>query len=332
MKDTSQTSGLKCPIHNTEHSLNECRGFRKWSMTERKRFFKDHKLCFKCCVSNSHISKDCTVAIKCDQKHANALYSEDQPEAKFQPSQSMKVQGGENARPLCTEICGSGFSGRSCGKLLLTRVYRADSPQKCITLYALLDDQSNRTLARSDLFDMMEIPESDSLQYTLSTCAGRSSASGRKSSNLIVESLDGTFSIELPTVIECNQIPTDRQEIPTPDIIRHYKHLRDVNLAPQHEDANILLLIGRDLPEVHRILDQRTGPRATPFAQRLRLGWVVIGNVCLGKTRPPSILANVNKTVLENGRPTIFNSCDHRLTLDEKHVRDDIGRKVFVHV
>ena len=330
----SPTTNSKCPIHNMNHSLNQCRGFRKWSMTERKQFLRDHNICFKCCVSDSHVSKDCKVTVKCSicgsHKHSNALHPESQLETELQSSQSTKTQGGEKVQPLCTEVCGKGFSGRSCGKLLLTRVYRADSPQKSIKLYALLDDQSNRTLARSDLFDMMQIPESDSLQYTLSTCSGRSCTSGRKASGWIVESLDGTFSTTLPTVIECNQIPTDRQEIPTPDVTRHYEHLRDVNLPAADDDASILLLIGRDLPEVHHILDQRTGPRSTPFAQKLHLGWVVIGNVCLGKTHPPSVYANVNRTVLENGRPTIFESCERKLTLDEKQSGEDIGHGVFV--
>ena len=161
------------------------------------------------------------------------MTSEGQPGTKFQPSQSLKIQGREYARPLCTEICGSEFEGRSCGKLVITHVYRADASQKYIKLYALLDDQSYQTLARSELFSTVQIPESDSLQYTLSTCARRSSVSGRKASGLIIQSLDGKFRTKLPTGIECNQITTDRQEIPTPDVIRHYRHLRDVNLPPQ---------------------------------------------------------------------------------------------------
>ena len=41
------------------------------------------------------------------------------------------------------------------------------------------------------------------------------------------------------------------------------------------------------------------------LAQKLRLGWDAIGNF----THQPHVLANVNKTILENGRPTIFDTC-----------------------
>ena len=57
--------------------------------------------------------------------------------------------------------------------------------------------------------------------------------------------------------------------------------------------------------------------------------WVVISNVCLGKTHPQRVLANMNKTILEKGRPTILDACEHRLAVDVKHVKHDIGHDVL---
>lgn len=37
-----------------------------------------------------------------------------------------------------------------------------------------------------------------------------------------------------------------------------------------------------DLPEVHHVRDKRIRTRNAPFAQRLNLGWVVVGDMCLG--------------------------------------------------
>lgn len=70
--------------------------------------------------------------------------------------------------------------------------------------------------------------------------------------------------MELPMVTECNDIPDDRSEIPTPDVIRHQPHLRDVPIPALNPDAKILLLIGRDLAEAHHVKDQRIGARNTP--------------------------------------------------------------------
>lgn len=47
------------------------------------------------------------------------------------------------------------------------------------------------------------------------------------------------------------------------------------------EEAPIHLLIGRDLGEAHHVQEQRTGPIRTQCAQRLTLGWVIVGEACL---------------------------------------------------
>ena len=49
-----------------------------------------------------------------------------------------------------------------------------------------------------------------------------------------------------------------------------------------------MILLGRDVPEVHHIYDQITGPVGSPFAQKLPLGWVVVGDLCLNKMRRPN--------------------------------------------
>ena len=69
------------------------------------------------------------------------------------------------------------------------------------------------------------------------------------------------------------------------------------NLEPLDENAEILLLIGRDAIEAHHILDQVVGPTNSPFAQRLKLRWVVVGEMCLGSSHKP-VDASVCKTYL----------------------------------
>lgn len=78
---------------------------------------------------------------------------------------------------------------------------------------------------------------------------------------VILKSLNGTES-ELPTLIECNSIPRDKEEIPTPEMARTFPHLSDIaNQIPQlDENAAIHLLIGRDAPELLKVRDFRNGP------------------------------------------------------------------------
>jgi hypothetical protein len=96
------------------------------------------------------------------------------------------LQGGEPQQSLCTDICGPGFSGKSCGKAVLFLVYPLDAPENSCVVCALLDDQRNRNLARSQLFDMMCVPKQQSVQYILSTCAGRSTVIGRQICRIVV--------------------------------------------------------------------------------------------------------------------------------------------------
>ncbi len=98
----------------------------------------------------------------------------------------------------------------------------------------------------------------------------------------MLESLDGRT--KLPTLIECDMLPDYRTEIPSPEVARHYPHLRPVeNQIPAVDpDAPVLLLLGRDILRVYKVREQIHGPNDAPYAQRLDLGWVIVGELCLG--------------------------------------------------
>jgi hypothetical protein len=78
---------------------------------------------------------------------------------------------------------------------------------------------------------------------------------GRRATGYVVESWDGTSCHTLPTVIECNNIPNDASEIPTPEVAKLHSHLNSIadKIPPFVPDGNILLLIGRDLIDVHHV-------------------------------------------------------------------------------
>lgn len=59
--------------------------------------------------------------------------------------------------------------------------------------------------------------------------------------------------MELPTVTECNDIPDDCSEIPSPGLISHQPQMCYLPITEINPDAQILLLIGRDLPEAHHV-------------------------------------------------------------------------------
>ena len=164
------------------------------------------------------------------------------------------------------------------------------------------------------------------IEYTLSSCAGKIKTAGRKISGLVVESLDKNVTLNLPALIECSQVPDVRTEIATPYIAFYYPHLNDIaeNIPPVDDNAHILWLIGRDVIEAHHVLDQRIGPRNSPYAKRLPLGWAIIGETCLGNIHQQETV-NVNKTNL-TGRPSVFQQCTNNVNTNENVLNSDTLR------
>lgn len=137
---------------------------------------------------------------------------------------------------------------------------------------------------------------------------------------LCVKSFDGSDTLNLPELIECNSIPSARHEIPTPDVAQAYPHLCHIasSITPLDHEAKIELLIGRDIPQVHHVLDQVIGDKAQPFAQRLLFGWVIIGEVCIGQVHAPREV-NVRKTqILNDGRCSTFPLCPYNISVKSR--------------
>ena len=86
-------------------------------------------------------------------------------------------------------------------------------------------------------------------KFLLSTCSAelKQLKYGRRVYGLIAHSIAGEQSM-LPTLVECDHIPRDKSEIPTPEIAREFSHLKKIadQIPPLDQDANIELLIGRD--------------------------------------------------------------------------------------
>ncbi len=179
-------------------------------------------------------------------------------------------------------------------------------------MYAILDEQSNRSLARSEFFEIFKI-SGISYSYTLKTCSGCSETAGRRASGYTVESVDKKMSIE------CNQIPNVRTEIPTPEAAYHHAHLKRIadKILPLDQDAEILLLLGRDILQVHKVREQISGPGDAPFAQRLDLGWVVVGDVCLGGAHRTQEVRSYKTAILENGRTSYLQPCNNQIRVKE---------------
>lgn len=115
----------------------------------------------------------------------------------------------------------------------------------------------------------------------------------------------GGVAADLPILIECSNIPQDKREIPTPEMARRFPHLQDIanEIPPLDETADIHLLIGRDAPELLKVREFKNGLKGTPWAQKLSLGWTIIGQMCLDLVGGPTHVL-VRRTNLLSASPT----------------------------
>ncbi|KAK5853507.1 hypothetical protein PBY51_014653 [Eleginops maclovinus] len=316
----------ECPIHRKPHPLKRCRTFRSKAIEERKAYLKENRICFKCCGSTQHMAKDCRVPIKCaecnSERHIAALHPG--PPVFNDSAVTEKEESGEPDEDTpavtskCTEICGNADSPRSCAKICLVKAYPAGRKEKAVKMYAVLDEQSNKSLAKTEFFNLFGLKASPA-PYTLKTCAGTTETSGRRVNNFTLESMDGKLQLPLPTLIECDMVPDDRFEIPSPDIAKHHPHLQRVaqRILDVDPNAPILLLLGRDILRVHKVREQVNGPHNAPYAQRLDLGWVIVGDVCLGTVHKPAEVNVYKANVLQNGRTSFLHPCPNNIQVKE---------------
>lgn len=141
-------------------------------------------VCFRCCVSTSHLARDCRTPLKCreceSERHSTAMHpgpvswtsnpvGQEHTEQESEKEEDLSDSAAINWQ--CTGVCGTNQSARSCSTICLVKVYKKNQPQHAVSMYAILDDQSNCSLARSEFFDFFDI-QTNPHPYSLSTCAG----------------------------------------------------------------------------------------------------------------------------------------------------------------
>ena len=278
-----ETKTKHCPYHERDgHHLQGCKAFSAKPLEERTEWIKDARLCFRC-FSPNHVASRCNTPVQCaicgDKRHSAVLHKEKRPPSKPE---------NETVNPKCTVLCGP-TGGVSCSKTLLVDVYSRRNPHLTKRVYAIVDEQSNSSLITSELADDLGA-DGPLEKYFLSTCSGEKEEKyGRRVAGITVRSLSGA-EFAVPTLTECDTIPQDKREIPTPDMARSFPHLKAIahEIPPINETAKIHLLLGRDAPELLKVREFRNGPKGAPWAQRLALGWTISGQMCLDFASGPA--------------------------------------------
>ena len=193
---------------------------------------------------------------------------------------------------------------------MLVDVFTEDNPNAVHRAYAIVDEQSNASMITPNLADLLEV-DTPKEKYLLSTCSSaKETKYGRRVSGIMVKSLNGTV-VRLPKLIECDHIPQEKNEIPTPSMMKNFPPLHDITneIPPLDDDAKIEILLGRDAPELLKVCEFRNGPKGAPWAQKLLLGWTVSGQMCLDRVGGP-VHVSACHTTLEEVQPGNASSTD----------------------
>ena len=290
-----------CLYHDMRgHDLANCKAFDRKNFATKTEWIMRARLCFKC-LSSGHQSKDCNASVSCEKcgssLHHTVLHMEKR--------RSVPGDNGEELRATCTAICHTRSGGLSCSTIVLLDVFPEKRPDLTHRVYAVIDDQSNASMILPSLADKLGAnwPRE---KFLPSTCGAEKELKyGRRVSGLIAHSIAGEQSM-LPTLVECDHIPCDKSEIPTPVIAREFSHLKEIadQIPPLDQDANIELLIGRDAPELLKVRDFRNGSKGVPWAQKLKLGWTVSGEVCLDRVGGP-VHISAHRSAVNAPKPTL---------------------------
>ena len=99
--------------------------------------------------------------------------------------------------------------GFSCSKLLLVEVSSKEKLHAVHQVYTIMDEQSNSSLISTELGDELGASPLEE-RYFLTTCSGtKETKYGRRMTDVVVQSISGATA-NLPTLIECGNIPQDK--------------------------------------------------------------------------------------------------------------------------
>lgn len=141
--------------------------FRK-SLVDRKTFLKQNGVCFRCVASTTHQDKNCEKRVQCTECNSKRHHSALHPGPAKEPSKAStppEESGREDKIDMptdavssrCTEVCGKDLFGKLCTKICLAKIFPNGQREKAIKIYVIIDDQSNRSFVRSDIFNLFDI-------------------------------------------------------------------------------------------------------------------------------------------------------------------------------
>ena len=294
---------FKCSLHRSDtHELKNCVAFKHLDSKTKKLIVHSHQLCFKCL--GNHFSKSCNKSVECrickSSNHITEFHIDKNPSYRpFKPLPPNVIR--KNPTVLKTQF--KGF-GKSCSKTILADVYAPQYSNEVVRVYAIIDEQSNRSFASPALLNKLKV-NSPTHDFKLTTLTDSMKRKGRVATNLSIKGVKENNTFVLPYVIE-NEIPDTKYEVAYPGLVKQQPHLSHLasNFCEIDPNAEVSLLIGRDAPELMATNMENT---IAPYAHKTPLGWAIVGEMC------PEQIESTSRTDCTTLRTQCVN--DHFMTV-----------------
>jgi hypothetical protein len=221
--------------------------------------------------------KDTETEVKSKLEKSKSVTSEESTSNSKTQRQSStkgdKENGGKHVSLLVNE------TGISKSTLIMpVYVSHADNPSNELLVYVLLDTQSDTCFTSDNVLLQLGIAGKDT-KLCLSTMTSEDEViCSRRVTGLTVRGHDSDIKIALPTVYSRNSIPSQKDCIPSSEVVNKWPYLRPVagKLMPK-SNCEVGLLIGYNCSKAllprEVIAPQDNGP----FAMKTDLGWGIVG-------------------------------------------------------
>ncbi len=281
-----------CTYCKKGHFVDDCFAFKKLDPEKKRDVVMKHGLCFGC-LEFGHRLYRCRKKLTCklcQDFHPTSLHPGNKKEDGA--NSTAKDQLAVKKQPLIQSantgaVFLGGVSG-TCKTTMVVPVYIShhQRPEEEQLVYALLDTQSDTTFMLSSTASDLGLDGTKTcLQLsTMSSC--NQLIDTEKYTGLVVRAYNSQLKISLPAVYSRDEIPVNRETIPTPESARSWRHLEVIagDLMPM-DTCQIGILIGYNCSKALLPRDVIAPPEGTsaPYAVRTDLGWSIVGDVRTSK-------------------------------------------------
>ncbi|XP_071088920.1 uncharacterized protein [Haliotis cracherodii] len=273
---------LSCYFCSKSHDIDDCFEFAKKTLTEKRSFMMEKKMCFGCFAYN-HTVKGCLkkrLCKKCEKRHPTSLHDDNftmKSTPQLTDTQAKQVSRSSDAVTTSCSAATSDAMETVLQSILPVTVHLEDSDVN-IKTYAFLDNGSSGCFMTEDLQCQLGAPSTQTT-LKLRTMHGIDIVPTSVVTGLVVMDIDCANPVPLPKTYVKNDIPVNRDQIPDPTFLKKWPYLRDMaNKLPRvYPNLEVGLLIGSNCPQA--LEPQQVIPSGDngPFAVLYKHGWTVNG-------------------------------------------------------